>query len=214
MSTLAPGSRSDGLSTTALPHAMAFGTIHSGTMHGKLNGVMHPTTPIGWRSDRTSTPPDDLRREVALQQLRHAARELDALEAALHLAGRVGQRLAVLRGDDRGQLVLAAHHRLAHREQHVGALAERAVAPRPLRLDRDRDGRVHLLDGGEIDLRGDGSGGRVVDGAGAAGRARRGAAGDDVCDAVHGLEPTTGRSRRHWGDQRAWHDPCPWTSPR
>ena len=119
-----------------VPARDAFGTIHSGTMHGKLNGVMHPTTPIGWRSERTSTPPDDLRREVALQQLRHAARELDALEAALHLTGRVGERLAVLGGDHRGQLLLAAHHRLAHREQQVGALAERAAratsaAPRP-----------------------------------------------------------------------------------
>ena len=63
----------------------------------------------------------------------------------------------------------------------------------------DRDGGVHLLDGGEVDLGGDGSGGGVVDGPGAAGRARDGAPGDDVCDAVHGLEPTTGRSRQALG---------------
>ena len=33
----------------ALPHASATGTIHSGTITGKLNGVMPATTPSGWR---------------------------------------------------------------------------------------------------------------------------------------------------------------------
>lgn len=30
-----------------LPHAMAVGTNHSGTMAGKLNGEITPTTPTG-----------------------------------------------------------------------------------------------------------------------------------------------------------------------
>ena len=33
----------------ALPHAIATGGIHSGTIIGKLNGVMPATTPSGWR---------------------------------------------------------------------------------------------------------------------------------------------------------------------
>ncbi len=45
----ADGSFSDGLSTTALPHAMATGMNHIGTMAGKLNGEMTATTPSGWR---------------------------------------------------------------------------------------------------------------------------------------------------------------------
>ncbi len=45
----ADGSFSDGLSTNALPQAMAMGNIHIGTMAGKLNGVMPATTPSGWR---------------------------------------------------------------------------------------------------------------------------------------------------------------------
>ncbi len=45
----ADGSCSDGLRTNALPHAIATGCIHSGTMIGKLNGVMPATTPTGWR---------------------------------------------------------------------------------------------------------------------------------------------------------------------
>ena len=44
------GSRSDGLSTKALPQASDTGYIHKGTMAGKLNGVIPATTPTGWRT--------------------------------------------------------------------------------------------------------------------------------------------------------------------
>ena len=40
---------SDGLSTNTFPQAIALAHIHSGTMAGKLNGVIPPTTPSGWR---------------------------------------------------------------------------------------------------------------------------------------------------------------------
>ena len=43
------GSRSEGLSTNALPQASAGPAFHSGIMAGKLNGVMPATTPSGWR---------------------------------------------------------------------------------------------------------------------------------------------------------------------
>ena len=54
----AEGSCSDGLRMNALPHASATGAIHSGTIAGKLNGVMPATTPSGIRSECESTPPD------------------------------------------------------------------------------------------------------------------------------------------------------------
>ena len=41
---------SDGLSTKVLPQTTASGHIHSGTMAGKLKGVMPATTPSGWNS--------------------------------------------------------------------------------------------------------------------------------------------------------------------
>lgn len=47
MNSAADGSFSLGLSTTVLPHASAFGTNHSGTIAGKLNGEITPTTPSG-----------------------------------------------------------------------------------------------------------------------------------------------------------------------
>jgi hypothetical protein len=43
------GSRSDGFRTKVLPHAIAIGCIHMGTMIGKLNGVIPAATPTGCR---------------------------------------------------------------------------------------------------------------------------------------------------------------------
>ncbi len=50
MKRAADGSRSDGFRMNALPQATAFGSIHSGTMAGKLNGVIPTVTPSGWRT--------------------------------------------------------------------------------------------------------------------------------------------------------------------
>ena len=41
------GSFSLGFSTTVLPVAIAIGKNHIGTIAGKLNGLMMPTTPSG-----------------------------------------------------------------------------------------------------------------------------------------------------------------------
>ena len=53
-STDADGSFSLGLSTTALPQAIAMGVNHIGTMAGKLNGVITAHTPTGCRIEVTS----------------------------------------------------------------------------------------------------------------------------------------------------------------
>ena len=52
----AEGSFSEGFSTKQLPHAMALANIQSGTMMGKLNGVMPATTPSGSSTVRMSMP--------------------------------------------------------------------------------------------------------------------------------------------------------------
>src|ERR1051325_2966129 len=46
---LVSGTFSLGLRTNVLPHAMATGYIHNGTIAGKLNGVIPTQTPKGWR---------------------------------------------------------------------------------------------------------------------------------------------------------------------
>ena len=49
------GTFSDGLSTNVLPQASATGNIQSGTIAGKLNGVIPAQTPTGWRTVSQST---------------------------------------------------------------------------------------------------------------------------------------------------------------
>jgi hypothetical protein len=56
MTTLAEGSRSLGFNMKVFPQASATGNIHSGTIAGKLKGVIPATTPRGWRVDQESTP--------------------------------------------------------------------------------------------------------------------------------------------------------------
>src|SRR5882672_1703317 len=51
----AEGTFSEGLRMNVLPQAIAIGNIHSGTITGKLNGVMPAQTPTGWRSVCVST---------------------------------------------------------------------------------------------------------------------------------------------------------------
>jgi hypothetical protein len=51
MNSAEDGSFSLGFSRTVFPHAMALPIIHSGTIAGKLKGVMQATTPTGWRME-------------------------------------------------------------------------------------------------------------------------------------------------------------------
>src|SRR5580698_1797544 len=59
-----------------------------------------------WRAKgiRIDAAPDRLA-EFALEQMRDAARELDDLQTAQHLAARIREDLAVLRGNDRRELL-------------------------------------------------------------------------------------------------------------
>ena len=50
------GTFSLGFRTKVFPQARASGNIHSGTIAGKLNGVMPAHTPSGWFSVSQSTP--------------------------------------------------------------------------------------------------------------------------------------------------------------
>ena len=51
---MAPGSRSEGLTTTVLPVMVAVGMTHRGIMAGKLKGQMAATTPRGSLYDLVS----------------------------------------------------------------------------------------------------------------------------------------------------------------
>ena len=128
-----------------------------------------------------------LGRVRSLQQVRDAAGELDVLEAAGHLTLGVGQHLAVLAGDDRGQVVAVGVEQLAQAEERGGASAERRRAPRRRGLDRDLHGVVDLGGRRQRHLGRLHAARRVEDGA----RASRGAGFDPtvdpVPDGVHGV---------------------------
>ena len=121
--------------------------------------------------------------EVALEQRRDAAGELDHLEPARDLAEGVGEHLAVLGGQDPGDLLATVVDELANPEQELGALRQRDGAPGGERRLRRLHGRIDLLHGGEVDLAGLASQRRVVDGPAAAGRAGHALAADPVGDA-------------------------------
>ena len=95
--------------------------------------------------------------------MRRADAELDHLHAALHVAARIGERLAMLAADRLGQLVHVAVDQ-AHIFHH-DARAFLRVDGRPflLRLCRIRNGLIQLRDRGERRFRLHFAGGRIVD---------------------------------------------------
>ena len=134
-----------------LPQAMALPNIHIGTMAGKLNGVM-PGDDAQRLADLVDVDAArDLLAEAALEQVRDAAGELEVLEAARDLAQRVGRDLAVLGGQQRGEVAAMGVDEVPDPEQDLGALRERGRAPGRERRLGGGDGGVHLLDRGEVD---------------------------------------------------------------
>ena len=123
------GSRSLGFSTNVLPQAIATGNIHIGTIAGKLNGVMPTHTPSGLAQRPVVDVAADVVAVLAFEQLRNAARELDDLEAARQLAVRVGEHLAVLARDERGELVEVRVEQLLEAEHHAGPFQRARVGP-------------------------------------------------------------------------------------
>ncbi len=90
-----------------------------------------------------------------------AAGEFDDFLAAGDFAEGVGDDLAVLGGDDLGQLALAVVEQLTELEQHLGALGQRGVAPGRERRGGGVDHGAGVLDAGQRDLTGDRTGRRV-----------------------------------------------------
>ena len=140
---------------------MAIGKNHIGTMAGKLNGEMMPTTPSGCRDGVHVDLGRGVLGEAALDQVRDAAGELDDLLAAADLAERVGEHLAVLGGDDRCQLFLARVQQLAESEEDLRALGQRGVPPPRKSGQRRGDDLIDVVLRSERELRGDLAGGRV-----------------------------------------------------
>ena len=98
-------------------------------------------------------PRGDLRGRLALEQVPHAAGELDDLKPARHLAAGVGEHLAVLAGDEAGEVVAAGVDELPEREHDLRAARERCAAPLGGGRRRGVDGAVDRSRVGERDAR-------------------------------------------------------------
>ena len=120
------------------------GNIHMGTMAGKLNGRDAGDDSEGLADGPAVDAGADLLGELALEELRDAGGELDVFEAAGGFASGVGEDLAVLAGEERGNLVEAPLEDFAEAEEDTGS-PERTVA-RPSRgmLLRRRRRRCRL----------------------------------------------------------------------
>ena len=107
----------------ALPHASATGAIHSGTMTGKLNGVMPATTPSGSRSECESTPPETCGVFSPLSSWPSPQANSTTSRPRVTSPRASDEHLAVLARDQRGELVAVGVDQLAEGEHHLRALA-------------------------------------------------------------------------------------------
>ena len=150
----ADGSFSDGLRMNVLPQAIAFAE-HPHRDHRREVERRDPGDDAERLADLVDVDAArDLLAEAALQQVRDAGRELEVLEAAGDLAERVRGHLAVLGGQERGDVGPVLVDEVADPEQDLGPLRERRRPPGGERLRRGANGRVDLLGRREVDLAG------------------------------------------------------------
>ena len=126
----ADGSFSDGLSTKALPHAMALAIIQSGTITGKLNGVMPATTPTGCEHRVHVDAGRHLRAEcepLSRCGMPQANSTFSRPRATSPAAS--DEHLAVLARDDRGQVVAVGVEQLAEAEQQPWRVGSATTRP-------------------------------------------------------------------------------------
>ena len=116
----ADGSRSEGLRTKVFPQTIAIGNIHSGTIAGKLKGVMPATTPSGWRSVYASMPELTFSVNSLLRSCGapHAYSTMSMPRASSPAAS--DKHLAVLARDRRDDLVGALFEQRLEAEHHAG----------------------------------------------------------------------------------------------
>src|SRR5581483_4388074 len=124
----------------------------------------------------------DALRELALQQVRDAARELDDVEPTRDLGAGVVEHLAVLGRDRAGDVLGVRVEEVAEAEQDPGALAERGAAPCGERTARRVDRGIDVALARERDALADRSRGGIEDVADTAGLVVRGRPVDPVGD--------------------------------
>jgi hypothetical protein len=123
-----------------------------------------------------------LLREAALNEVRDPAGELEVLQAPGDLAERIHGDLAVLRGEERRELLAVRLNEVPDSEQDVRAPRERRGPPRGGCRLRGRHRGVDLLGRGEVDGPGNDAARRVAHGSGASRRPADAPSADPVAD--------------------------------
>ena len=112
-----------------LPQVSAIGNIHSGTIEREVvrrdADADADRVPHRFGIDVAG----DVRQDLAHDQARDAAGEFDDFDAAVHFGPGLGERLAVLAGDERGELFEVFFQQLAEAEHHAGPLDDRRLGP-------------------------------------------------------------------------------------
>ncbi len=170
-----------------LPQASAMGNIHSGTMAGKLNGVMPATTPSGWRMDQVSMPVPTC---SVYSPLRSSG---IPVAYSMFSRPRMTSPLASEKTLPCSRLSRAAISSMRRLEDVAEAEEDAGAAERWLRRPLGEggggglDGLVEFSGGGHRDAGLNGAGGGVVDVAEAGRFVDHGRAGDPVRDGAKGL---------------------------
>ena len=120
MRTAVSGTFSLGLRTNVFPHAMAIGYIHSGTIAGKLNGVMPAHTPIGSRMVTPSISSAICGSDSPLRMCGMPQPNSTTSMPRAHVALRFFQRLAVLARAQAAQLVEVLRRCSSRNREHDG----------------------------------------------------------------------------------------------
>ena len=95
-----------GLDTIVQPAASAGPALRVIMALGKFHGVMAATTPTGWRITTIRALVTRARERLAIDALGLLGEELDEGRAIDHFAAGFGQRLALLRRHDLGEVLL------------------------------------------------------------------------------------------------------------
>ena len=185
MRTATEGSRSEGFSTKAFPQAMDTGYIQSGTMAGKLNGVMPATTPTGWRTAKLSMPAATPSEYSPFRSCGIPQANSHHLDTARELALGVRKRLAVFGRQHCGKLVRVAVEKVAELEHDRSPLGRRRCAPGGLGPAGRRDRMSHIRCRRQSDPCGHGAGRRIEDVAGPHRSAGPECSRNEMLDGIH-----------------------------
>ncbi len=119
-----------GFSTTVQPAASAGAILRVIMECGKFHGVIAAQTPIGWRSTTMPRVRAMARDGLAVDAARFLSRKFEIGRADVDLAQGFGKRLALLGGQDQGQILPVLDDEIGEAAHDLGPLLGEPLRPR------------------------------------------------------------------------------------